>query len=40
MDMQSGPTGHGGLSNNLWMQLTLLVVGAIILIAFAAKFLW
>jgi hypothetical protein len=40
MDMQSGQTGRHGLINNLWAQLALLVVGTIILIALAAKFLW
>jgi hypothetical protein len=40
MNMQSGQTGGGGLFNNLWVQLALLVIAAIILIALAAKFVW
>jgi hypothetical protein len=40
MNMQSGQTGGGSLFNNLWVQLALLVIAAIILIALAAKFVW
>jgi hypothetical protein len=40
MNKQSGQTGPGGLFNNLWVQLALLVIAAIILIALAAKFIW
>ena len=40
MNMHSGQTGGGGLFNNLWVQLALLVMAAIILIALGAKFIW
>jgi hypothetical protein len=40
MNRQSGQTGGGGLFNNLWVQLALLVIAAIILVALAAKFVW
>lgn len=40
MNMQSGQTGGGGLFNNLWVQLALLVIAAIIMVALAAKFVW
>ena len=35
-----GRTGRGGLFSNLWVQLALLVIAAIILVALAAKFIW
>jgi hypothetical protein len=31
---------HGGLLSNLWVQLALLLIGAVVLIGIAAKFLW
>lgn len=40
MNMQSGQTGRGGLFSNLWVQLALLVIAAIILVALATKFIW
>jgi len=40
MNKQSGQTGPGGLFGNLWVQLALLVIAAIILIALGAKFIW
>jgi hypothetical protein len=41
MNMQSGQTGRGGgLFSNLWVQLALLVIAAIILVSLAAKFIW
>jgi hypothetical protein len=40
MNMQSGQSGPGGLFNNLWLQLALLVIGAVVLLVVAAKYLW
>ena len=40
MNTQSGQSGRGGLLNNLWLQLALIVIGTVVLIAFAAKYLW
>jgi hypothetical protein len=40
MNMQSGQTGRGGPFSNLWVQLALLVIAAVILVGLAAKFIW
>jgi len=40
MNMQSSQTGRGGLANNLWVQLALLVIVTAVVIALAAKYLW
>jgi len=41
MNMQSSQTSHGGsLLGNLWVQLALLIIGTVVLIGFAAKYLW
>ena len=40
MNMQSSQTGRGGLLNNLWVQLALLVIVTAVVIALAAKYLW
>ncbi len=37
MDVQ---TNKGGLVNNLWVQIGVFAIVAIILIALAAKYLW
>ena len=29
-----------GLANNLWMQMVVLVIGAVVVITLAAKYLW
>jgi hypothetical protein len=33
-------TSKGGLASNLWLQMAVLAVAAVVLIAFAAKYLW
>ena len=30
----------GGLANNLWMQMVILVIPAVVVITLAAKYLW
>jgi hypothetical protein len=40
MNMQSSQTTGGGLLSNLWVQLALLIIGTVVLIGFAAKYLW
>ena len=30
----------GGLANNLWVQMVVLVVGAVVVVVLAAKYLW
>ena len=30
----------GGLANNLWLQMAVLLVGVIVVIALAAKYIW
>ena len=40
MNTQSGQSGRGGLLNNLWLQLALLVIGTVVLLVVAAKYLW
>ena len=40
MNMQSGQTGRGGLLSNLWTQMALVAIVAIVLIAFAVKYIW
>ena len=30
----------GGLANNLWMQMVILVIAAVVVIALTAKYLW
>ena len=40
MNTQSGQMGRGGLLSNIWLQLALLCIVAVILIALAAKYLW
>ena len=39
MTMQSDNKAHG-FANNSWMQMGLLAVGAIVLIALAAQYVW
>ena len=39
MTMQSDNKGHG-LANNLWAQMTILAVVAVIVIVLAAQYLW
>jgi hypothetical protein len=39
MTMQSDNKGHG-LANNLWAQLSLLAVAAVIIIVLAARYVW
>jgi hypothetical protein len=39
MTMQSHNKGHG-LANNLWAQLSLLAVAAVIVIVLAARYVW
>jgi len=41
MNMQNSQTSHGGgLLSNLWVQLALLIIGTLVLIGFAAKYVW
>ena len=40
MNMQRSLTGLGGLVNNLWVQLALLVIVTAVVIALAAMYLW
>ena len=30
----------GGLANNRWMQMVILVIAAVVVVALAAKYLW
>lgn len=30
----------GGLANNLWVQMVILVIAAVVVVALAAKYLW
>ena len=30
----------GGLANNLWMQMVILVIAAVVVLALAEKYLW
>ena len=39
MAMQENRT-PGGLANNLWMQMVILVIAAVVVITLAAKYLW
>ncbi len=37
----NGQTGSkGGLANNFWLQIGILAIAVIVLIAFAAKYIW
>ncbi len=38
MNRQIG--SRGGLANNFWLQMTVLAVAVIVVIAFAAKYIW
>ena len=30
----------GGVANNLWVQMVILVIAAVVVVALAAKYLW
>ena len=40
MTMQSSNQGHHGLANNIWAQMGILAVVAIVLIVLAAHYVW
>jgi len=40
MNMQWSQTWRSGLLRNLWVQLALLVIVAIVLLALAAQYIW
>jgi len=40
MAMQEDQKPGGGLANNLWMQIVILVIAAAVVLALAEKYLW